>query len=214
MKIVAFVPIKLNNQRLPGKNLLPLGGKPICKHILDTLLSINGIEDIYVYCSDEQIKNYLPNGIKFLKRDAALDGNFVKGIDIYKSFVNDVHADIYLLAHCTSPFIKASSIQYSLDIVKSKKYDSALAVEKKQTFAWYNGEVLNYEPQNVPRTQDIEPVYIETSAFYIFNRELLIEHNRRVGFNPFLCVIDAFESIDIDEPNDFKLAQSVYEVIK
>jgi CMP-N-acetylneuraminic acid synthetase len=214
MKIIAFVPIKLNNQRLPGKNLLSLGGKPMCKHILDTLLSVNGIEDIYVYCSDEQIKDYLPNGVKFLKRDAKLDGNFVKGIDIYKAFASDVQADIYLLAHCTSPFIKASSIQFSLDIVKSEKYDSALAVEKKQTFAWYNGKVLNYEPQDIPRTQDIEPVYLETSAFYIFSHELLIEHGRRVGFNPFLCVTDTFESIDIDEPDDFKLAQSIHEVKK
>ena len=93
MRVVAFVPIKLNNQRLPGKNLLPLGGKPLCNHILDTLTKVDGIDASYVYCSDEAIKEYIPQGITFLKRDKRLDGNEVKGAEIYGSFIHDVDAD-------------------------------------------------------------------------------------------------------------------------
>ena len=69
MKVVALVPIKLNSQRLPHKNILDLGGKPLCAHMTENLLKVKGIDEIYVYCSDEQITKYMPEGIKFLKRD-------------------------------------------------------------------------------------------------------------------------------------------------
>ena len=84
-KVVAFVPIKLNNQRLPGKNLLPLGGKPLCRYIFETLLEVDGIDRVYAYCSDERLRGFLPDGVEFLERDAKLDGDLVKGLDIYRS---------------------------------------------------------------------------------------------------------------------------------
>ena len=38
MKTVAFVPIRLNSSRVAGKNLRPLGGRPLMTYILQTLL--------------------------------------------------------------------------------------------------------------------------------------------------------------------------------
>lgn len=73
MKIVALVPIKLNSQRLPHKNILEIGGHPLCWHICNSLLQIKLINEVYVFCSDEKIKNYIPEGIHFLKRSTELD---------------------------------------------------------------------------------------------------------------------------------------------
>lgn len=78
-KVVSFIPIKLNNQRLPGKNLMELAGRPLCDYIFETINQVDTIEEKYVYCSDEVIKNYIPEGITFLKRDPYLDGFQVKG---------------------------------------------------------------------------------------------------------------------------------------
>ena len=60
MKIVTFIPIKLNSQRLPNKMLLPLGNKLLCQYIFDILLEVQKIIDldIYCYCSDETISKY------------------------------------------------------------------------------------------------------------------------------------------------------------
>ena len=58
MRTIAFVPIKLNSQRLPGKNILPIGGHPLCWHIVNTLLRVKGIDEVYVYCSDESVMQY------------------------------------------------------------------------------------------------------------------------------------------------------------
>ena len=84
MKVTAFVPMKLNNERLPGKNTKSFtNGKPLCQYILNTLLKVEGIDEIYVYCSDQSIMLYLPKGIKFLKRDPALAGRHVNLMFMY-----------------------------------------------------------------------------------------------------------------------------------
>ena len=73
-KVVAFVPIKLNSQRLANKNILPLGDQSLCWYVFNNLLRIDKIDEVYVFCSDEKVMNYLPKGVKFLKRDSYLDG--------------------------------------------------------------------------------------------------------------------------------------------
>lgn len=207
MRVVAFVPIKLNNQRLPGKNLLPLGGKPLCAHIFETLLKTPTIDEVIAFCSDESLKQHLPNGVIFLKRDKELDGDLVKGLQIYKAFLQEVNADVYVLAHATSPFTQSATIDEALQAVISGKHDSAFSAKRIQTFAWYEGRALNYQLTDIPRTQDIEPIFIETSGFYIFKKEVLTKLGRRIGRTPFIAETSDLEAIDIDEPSDYEMAR-------
>lgn len=214
MRVVAFVPIKLNSQRVKNKNILPLGEHPLCWHIFNSLLQVQGINQIYCYCSDENIQNFIPTDITFLKRDPALDGQYVKGFDIYKKFIQDIDADIYVLCHATSPFIRPKTIARGIKAVREDGYDSAFSAERKQTFAWYQGIPLNYNLNDVPRTQDIEPVFIETSAFFVFEKEVFTKYHRRIGFKPYICETSGVESIDIDEQTDYEFAARIAEGAK
>lgn len=209
MTIAAFVPIKLNNQRLPGKNTKILNGKPLCSYLFSTLSGIDGIDEKYVYCSDDAISDYIPEGISFLKRDKALDGFEVKGLQIIQRFVQDVYADIYVLCHVTQPFIKAESLERGLKAVVSGEYDSAFSAVKLQDYLWEFGAPLNYDPTDIPRSQDLPPIYMETGAFFIFKREVFTEMGRRIGVNPFICEVDQFEAVDIDTAEDFEFAEAV-----
>ena len=211
MKTVAFVPIKLNSQRVKNKNILPLGGHPLCWHIFDSLLHVSEIDEVYCYCSEERIRQYIPEDVIFLQRDPVLDGNLVKGFDIYRRFIQDVDADIYALCHATSPFIHSETIRKGICAVQDGGYDSAFSAQRIQTFVWYQGSPLNYDINDVPRTQVIEPVYVETSAFFIFKKEIFTEHNRRIGFHPFMCETDGVEAVDIDEPDDYEFARVIAE---
>lgn len=83
MKTVALVPIKLNLQRLPHKNILNIAGKPLCWHICNTLCSVKMIDEVYVYCSDEIVKEYISQEAIFKRRSESLDADEVKGFDIY-----------------------------------------------------------------------------------------------------------------------------------
>lgn len=207
MRVIAFVPIKLNNQRLPGKNLLPLGGKPLCVHIFETLLETPGIDEVIAYCSDESLKKHLPDRVVFLKRGKELDGNLVKGLQIYRAFLHEVDADIYVLAHATSPFTQSATLDRALQAVISGKHDSAFSAKRLQTFAWYEGKPLNYQLTDIPRTQDIEPIFIETSGFYIFRKEVMTKFDKRIGCTPFIAETSDLEAIDIDEPSDYEIAR-------
>lgn len=212
MKVVAFVPIKLNSQRLPHKNILPVAGHPLCWHICNSLKNAKGIDEVYVYCSDSKVKEYLPEGILYKQRDAKLDGDFVKGFEIYQSFINEVDADVYILGHTTSPFIKVESIENALNHIVSGENDSAFSAQRIQTFAWYQGKPINYDINDVPRTQDMEPVWVETSGFFMFKKEVFTVHNRRIGFTPYIQEVSGLEAIDIDEKSDYDMAIKLYEV--
>ena len=212
MKTVAFVPIKLNSQRLPHKNILPIAGHPLCWHMCNSLVHAKGIDEVYVYCSDTHIKEYIPEGVIFKQRDKSLDEDLVKGFDIYRSFIQEVDADIYILAHTTSPFVRISSIENALSHVVSGRNDSAFSAQRIQTFAWYQGNPINYNLNDVPRTQDLEPIWVETSAFFMFKKEIFTIHNRRIGFFPYIQEVSGIEAVDIDEQKDYELACKLAEV--
>lgn len=213
-KVVSFIPIKLNNQRLPGKNTMDLEGKPLCEYIFNTLNEIDEIDEKYVYCSNEKIKPYIPTGLTFLKRDPYLDGFQVKGLEIIDQFVKDINADIYVLMHVTQPFTKSDSIRKALEKVKSGEYDSAFSAIKLQDYMWMNGKPLNYNMKNIVRTQDLEPIYMETGAFFIFRKEVFTELGQRIGNNPYIYEINQFEAVDIDEAEDFEFAKVVAQYYK
>lgn len=213
MKVVAFVPIKLNNQRLPGKNTKQFDdGTPLMSLVLDKVNSLVGksIDEAYVYCSDERVKSYLPENVQFLKRPSSLDEKSTKGAQIYQSFVETVDADVYVLCHATSPFVTVNHIRECIDAVVGGRYDSAFCAKRIQNFLWRGNTPLNFTLNDPPRTQDMEPIFQEQSTPYVFSRECWEAHGARTGVNPYICECGEVECIDIDYPEDFELANLVY----
>lgn len=211
MKTVAIVPMKLNNQRLPQKNTRRFtNGKPLCYYILSTLKKVKGVDAVYVYCSNPDIQEFIPDGITYLKRSASLDQDTTKMNEVLQCFATDVPADIYVMTHTTAPFISVASIEKGLRAVESGEYDSAFAAKKLQDFLWKDGMPFNYELDNIPRTQDLPALFEETSGFYIYRKEIMTKLNRRIGEKPFIVEVSEIESIDIDEMEDFMIADAIY----
>ena len=183
----------------------------LCQHIFDTLLQIKDHVnlDVYCFCSDPNVQQYLPKGVQFIQRDPRLDSDETLGKDIYSSFMSFVDADVYGLIHATSPFIKAASVIKGLNKIIDEDYDSALSCAKVQTFCWFKGVPINYSLTDVVRTQDIEPVLWETSAFYIFKKDVMQLSGRRIGERPFFVETNRIESVDIDEEQDYELANII-----
>lgn len=207
-KIVGFIPIKLNNQRLPGKNVMKLGDKVLCQYLFNTVSRIRLFDAVYVFCSSDSICQYIPKEIKFLRRSADLDLDTVKSRDIINSFVDSVDADIYALMHVTQPFIKKDSIEEVLMKVADEDYDSGFVVKRMKEFAWYDGKPLNYSFENVVRTQELKPIDVEGELF-VFKKEVFTKYQRRIGNNPYIKPVSWEESICIDDIDDFNMAQAV-----
>lgn len=212
MKIVAMVPIKLNSERVKEKNLRPFyDGKPLVRFILEALLGCKRVDEIYVYCSDDRIAGYLPDGVRYLKRPGFLDSDSSNCNDIIREFIKVVDADYYVVSHATAPFTKSDSIDRCIaSVADGDTYDSAFTVEKIQTFMWENGKPMNFDPDHFPRTQDLAPIYMETSGAFVFSKKVFETYNRRVGIHPCLVEVDPMESCDIDTEYDMKVAQALY----
>lgn len=211
MKVVAIVPMKLNNRRLPQKNTKSFtNGKPLCYYILSTLMKVDNIDEVYVYCSNPDIQQYIPEGVKYLQRSVGLDKDTTKMNEVLKCFADEVFADVYVMTHTTAPFISKESIEKGLSAVLSGEYDSSFAAKKLQDFLWKDGKPFNYVLDNIPRTQDLPVLYEETSGFYVYRNEVINMYNRRIGDKPYIVEVSEIEGVDIDEAEDFMIADALY----
>lgn len=207
MKIVAVVPIKLNNERLPGKNTKEMNGRPLIHYVQENLLAEPRINERYVFCSSERIRDFLLPGIMYLPRPQYLDSDTTNFTEIFGAFMDVVPADIYIYAHATAPFIETATTAECLDKVLSGEYDSAFCAARIQDFLWQNGKPLNFDAAKLPRSQDLKPIYRETSGVYVFREEVFRMTSRRVGGRPYIKEVTYREAVDINTPEDFALAR-------
>ena len=93
-----------------------------------------------------------------------------------------------------------------------EKFDSLFGATKVQTrFYDKDANPINHNPEELLRTQDLEPLYEENSNFYIFSKESFKNSNKkRIGIKPQIFEVNKLEAIDIDEPEDFILAELLY----
>lgn len=214
MKTVLFMPIKLNNERTPGKNIKRFDdGTPLLQVPLKTALANKErckIDQIVVYCSSSSVSEYLLDGVDLILRPTSLDTQETRCADIIRAFLKDVTADLYIMYHATSPFISGGHLFDCIEAVRSGAYDSAFAAKKIQNFMWKDGKPFNFSLDYAPRTQDMEPYYCELSSPYVFTPDVFYKHNGRTGDNPYICECSEIESIDIDYPDDFLMANAIY----
>lgn len=211
LKVAAYVPIKLNNERLPGKNTMRFDdGTPLCQFIFDTLTQVEEIDEIYCFCSDEAIKEYLTGRVKFLQREKSLDTSETRCQDIVSSFLEKVDADIIVLAHGTCPFLLPVSIRSCVKNVLSGEYDSAFTAGRVRDFLWKDGQPMNFEPASIARTQDLPVIYKESVGCYVFTKKVFLDTKRRIGVNPYICEVSKYEEMDVDYLEDFKICNAIY----
>ena len=154
------------------------------------------IDEVYVYCSNSDIKEFIPEGVKYLQRSETLDLDTTSMTEVLTCFTNEVSADYYVMTHTTAPFISKESIQKGIEAVLSGDYE--------------DGIPFNYDLTKIPRTQDLQPLYEETSGFYIYKKEVMDKLHRRIGDKPYIVEVGEIEGIDIDEAEDFQIADAIY----
>ncbi len=214
MRIVGFIPSKLNSERLPQKNVRMLGNTPLVNYVMRTLNKVELIDDSIIFASEPSIVKYIEKGLKytFMERPPYLDTNEAKVQDFVGEFLKREKAEIIVLLHITSPFIKPETVSECLKKVISGENDSAFAAQEVRRFAWYQGKPLNYSLEKpIPRTQDMEPIVFEQSGLYVFRREVFVTQAQRISSNPFIKLVNAFEGHDIDTLEDFQLAELILE---
>lgn len=218
MGTIALLPMKANSERVTGKNFKKLAGKPLFRWILDALLAVDEIDQVVINTDARNIlaDNGLFDSDRVLIRNRLPEicGDFVSMNLIIEDDLAATNADQYIMTHTTNPLLSSVTIRKALDEYKDAKSkglsDSLFGVTKFQTrFYKGDGTPINHDLSNLIRTQDLEPWYEENSCIYIFNKSSFAATNARIGAKPILFEIPKLEAIDIDEKEDWFLANAV-----
>ncbi|MCK4358208.1 MAG: acylneuraminate cytidylyltransferase family protein [Candidatus Cloacimonetes bacterium] len=208
--VKALVPMKHHSERVQAKNFRKIGGKPLFYWILESLSKSKYIDEIIINTDSDLIaedatKNF---NVTILKRPDFLLGDMVSMAPLTKYDLSKTDGDFYLQTHSTNPLLKTSTINKAIETYfLLKQHDSLFTVTLLKTrFYWPDGRAINHDPDNLIRTQDLPPIYEENSCIYIFSREIFNSHGHRIGKNPYMMPIDRIEAIDIDNEEDFLMA--------
>jgi CMP-N-acetylneuraminic acid synthetase len=216
MKTVALIPIwsdyRYSDPDLGFLPFLNIGGKSLVNRTIETINQLNSIEKVVIFASNDKTREYLDDDARyeFLKRDRSLDSDKASIEDIIESFLQNSDAEIVVLIHPKSPFIKPNTIQSCIDNVSSGEFDSAFTAHSIKKHAWFKGKRLNYlEGVDTPPVSSINPILVETSSVYVFTRELFDKRRSRVGLNPYIKEVGHFEGFEIGRSDDFEMAELI-----
>lgn len=212
MRIVGMIPARLGTDKVPFQNIKELGGIPLINYTVRTMNKVKLINEIIIFASEQTICKHISKGLKYAyrQRPAYLDSPDANIQDIISEFLKVDNAEIIVLWHITSPFVRPDTITECIEKVKSGEFDSAHTALQIKKFCWFKGKPLNYSLSNpTPRTQDIEPVIVEQSALYVFKREVFEKTKQRISDKPYIKIIDHFEGHDIDTPDNFRIAELI-----
>jgi len=169
--------MKANSERVKGKNFRELAGKPLFRWILDSLLAVKEIDCVVINTDARHIlaKNGLVESERVIirERKSELCGDMVSMNLILADDIKAIDADIYLMTHTTNPLISSETIQSGFTkLAENPDKDSLFTVNKIQTrFYRENCTAVNHDPDNLLRTQDLEPWYEENSCLFYFTKE-------------------------------------------
>lgn len=216
--IAALVPMRHHSERVPGKNYRPLAGLPLYRHIVSTLLACPRISQVVINTDSPTIMEDATRHtlqVRLLERPPHLRDGSIPMNDVLLYDVSQVAADFYLQTHSTSPLLTSDTINRAIEqfLNNYPTYDSLFAVTRLQNRLWDSlARPVNHNPAILLRTQDLPPIYEESSSFYIFTAETLTTRRNRIGERPIMFEVDRLEAWDIDEEIDFRIVETLHQL--
>jgi len=217
-KITALVPIKKESERIPGKNFLLFCGKSLFHYMLSTLQRCDVIEKIIIDTDSEIIMKEVPltySKAVIIPRPDFLLGNHIVANELIAHDISQTADEHFLQTHVTNPLLSARNITNAVNLYFSSLlvYDSLFSVNciRKRMYD-ADCRPLNHSNKDMKPTQHMDPVFVENSNMFIFSKSSFKNAGiSRIGLKPQLFEMNEVESVDIDYPEDFKLAEIIYQ---
>jgi len=191
--ITALVPMKEHSERVPGKNFRLFNGKPLFYWVLRELTKAEQVNGIFVDTDSpklaESILGYFPREVQIIARPVELCGDDVSMNLIINHDIGVTGAEYILQTHTTNPLLSNKTIAKAVDMYFSNigSFDSVFSVTRVQSRCYtHDGVGINHNPNELLPTQQLRPVYIENSNFYIFSRDSFRQAHKRIGRKPLM----------------------------
>jgi len=216
-RITALLPMKGHSERVSNKNMRDFAGKPLYHAVMNTLLACKNIGKVVINTDSDVIREDALKHferVEIIDRPMELRGDFVPMNDIIGYDLSQQDGEFFMQTHSTNPLLTPQTLDAAIEyfFANNARYDSVFSVTRLQTrLYWKDGKPVNHNPKELLRTQDLPPVYEENSNFFIFSKDSFKNSgNKRIGANPAMYEMNKLEAVDIDEPEDFELAELLY----
>ena len=219
MKIIAIIPARGGSKSIPNKNIKKLNGIPLINYTIKNCLK-SGIFD-YIIVSTDSKKIY--NKVKKFKKILIFGRN--KSISKDNSKTEEVVIDVLdklrplknykpdwiFITEPTSPLrSKTTLINAKNILLQSKKINSLISLLKLNNIpGLLRNNKFHYVQNRKSRRQDRIPFYMESSTLYCVNYKYFIKTKKIVEKKPFGFEIPKLECIDINDFDDFKMAEAL-----
>ena len=210
-----FVPARLSSQRLPNKQILPIGDTcmfEICCKKLDYICKHYGISTYVLICDDELIDIATKySNIKIIIRDintAKAEGPLQY---IFKDILSVKEKYLMFLNPCLI-FLTPQTIITAICRFLDSGKDYGTSVKKFQNWAWdQEGNQKTDIDYKRLTTKEITPWLQAAHCFHIFNREKFQEDGYMLKDDLALLEIPEEQAVDIDTKEDYEYAKFKYE---
>lgn len=217
MTITALLPMKGHSERVPNKNMRLFNGVPLY-HCVAKVLENSRYVSSFVINTDSQAiaedatRNF--SKVRIVVRPAELCGDFVPMNDIIGHDLSVLDGEHFLQTHSTNPLLTVETLDTAITeyFDSLENHDSLFSVTRLQTrLYWQSGEPVNHNAAELLRTQDLPPVFEENSNFYLFSKgSFAAAGGKRIGIKPRMFEVNKLEAVDIDEEEDFRLAELLF----
>ena len=202
MKCLGVIPARLGSQRLPRKNLIDLGGKPLIEWTINAAVESAAFDDLVVTTDSDEIASavrHLP--VRVVIRPAKLAENSTPMLPVVKHAAAKSTADIVVLLQPTSPFRSAEDIVLAIELLERTGGDSVISVgAPEKDFCFERGHAL--------RLRMARNIVVANGALYLITKEHLKVGDWYNGLT-YAYEMPPDRSIDIDTEMDLTIARAM-----
>lgn len=223
MRILVLVPARGGSKRLPGKNTLILGGKPLISWSIDCAKNTPHVCDILVSTDDLSIATIAKSNGALVPwlRPEVLASDTASSVDVCMHALDWYEAehgvvDALLLLQPTSPFRKRSTVIKAIDLFLKNRRPVVAVMRANSHPMWcmkINGDRLSPYIEGAGlhlRSQDLPPAFSVTGGLYLISPNDLRRGGTFFTSDTQPVIVETFEeSIDIDTVADWHLAQAL-----
>lgn len=221
MKYLVVIPARAGSKRAPGKNIRPLGGKPLINWSIHIAKKVFKPSEILVTTDDKEIAAIAEKeGVlvpwlrpEILSTDSAKSSDVViHAIDWYEKehgFIDGV-----ILLQPTSPFRTENTLRDAVKLFEKTNLNSVVTVSPSTSHPdWcFKIEHNRLTPflsdcYSERRSQDLDPSFSVNGLIYIISPSEIRQNQKFISpeTTP-LLISSEKEAIDIDSEFDFKVA--------
>jgi len=215
--VSALIAVRSGSVRVKNKNLRKFDESNLLELKIKQLKKIDELDDIVVNSNCEEMLNIAEKyNVKAVKRDGYFASNTVSMSEVFEHMARQMESKYIMYANCTNPLVKTQTYQNAIKefFYNYKNNDSLVSCHDVKEFLYLDGKALNYDPADQPRSQDLPNIVALNFAISILSKESMIKNKNIIGKKPVFYKLNEVESVDIDTPLDFFIAENLYKKIK